>query len=209
MHGAIILCGGESSRMGRDKASLPFGPGETLLSRVVGVLQQVVPNEAIVVVAGRRQHVPPLAGGITLIHESIEGEGPLPALAEGLMQLPTGVEAAFVCGCDAPLLRPAFVERLFHLADARVDAVVPTDIERLYPLAAVYAKKCLPALCAAIESGQRSLRRALRGGRLAVREIQIDQLRVVDPELDSLVNCNTPEEYQRALRRIYPTSPAP
>jgi molybdopterin-guanine dinucleotide biosynthesis protein A len=208
-YGAIILCGGESSRMGRDKASLSFGPGETLLTRVVGVLQQVVPSEAMFVVAGRRQHVPPLAGGITLIHESCDGAGPLLALVEGLQRLPPAVDAAFVCGCDAPLLKPAFVECLFKLADATIDAVVPADAERLYPLAAVYSKKCLPALGAAIDDGQRSLHRALRDGRLAIREIQVDQLRDVDPDLESLVNCNTPEEYQRALRCVYPASPAP
>jgi molybdopterin-guanine dinucleotide biosynthesis protein A len=98
---------------------------------------------------------------------------------------------------------------MFQLADATVDAVVPADAERLYPLTAVYAIKCLPALCAASDGGQRSLHRTLHGGRLAVREIQVDQLRDVDAALESLVNCNTPEQYQQALRTIYPAPPAP
>ena len=41
--GAIILCGGASSRMGRDKAWLPFGPDEVMLQRVVRLVGEVVP----------------------------------------------------------------------------------------------------------------------------------------------------------------------
>ncbi len=203
MNGAIVLCGGESSRMGRDKASLPFGPHTTLLEHVVSVLRQVVPSGAIVVVAGRWQRVPPLASGVTVIHEAGDGAGPLVALVEGLERLPSGVVAAFACGCDAPLVQPALVQRMLDLADAAVDAAVPADAQRLYPLAAAYSTKCLPRLRLATHDGERSLHGALRAGRLRLRQVPVDELRSVDPELKSLVNCNTPEEYQRVLQAAY------
>lgn len=199
--GAIVLCGGASSRMGRDKAWLPFGSHGTMLECAVRILGGVAPEQNIVVVAGRRQQVPPLAGEVTVVHERGEGEGPLAALVEGLARLPAGVDMAFVCGCDAPLLRPALIERLLSLAGTDFEAVVPTDAERLYPLAAVYAIRGLPGLRAATASGERSLHRALRGGHLVVREVGVEDLRAVDPELESLVNCNTPEEYAWALAR--------
>jgi molybdopterin-guanine dinucleotide biosynthesis protein A len=184
--------------MGRDKASLPFG-GETLLARVVRRLGDVLPIANVVVVAGWRQEVPPLAPGAVVVHESQEGAGPLVALVEGLERLAAGAESAFVCGCDAPFLQAALVERLFELLVR--DAVVPRDAERMYPLAAVYRRKCLPRLRAAAAAGERSLHRALEADALAVDAVDIEDLRAVDPELASLVNCNTPGDYEGALRR--------
>lgn len=200
-YGAIILCGGESSRMGRDKASLPWGPHTTMLEHVVGILQEVVPTNNILVVAGQRQQVPPLACGGNVVHEQSEGAGPLLALIEGLCHLPAGVPMAFACGCDTPLLKPAFVRRLFALFEDKCDIVVPADAERLYPLAAVYATESLPKLRNAVEAGERSLHRAIRGGYADVREVDLEELRAVDPKLDSLVNCNTCEDYEAAIAR--------
>ena len=57
--GAIILCGGKSSRMGRDKATLPFGP-ELMLQRVVRLIGEVVSLENVVVVAAPNQLLPEL-----------------------------------------------------------------------------------------------------------------------------------------------------
>ena len=55
--GAIILCGGKSSRMGRDKATLPFG-SEVMLQRVIRLVSQVVNVHRIVVVAAPGQALP-------------------------------------------------------------------------------------------------------------------------------------------------------
>ncbi len=199
--GAIILCGGESTRMGRDKAALPFGRHATLLGQMVSILEQVMPRRQILIVAGHEQSRLITPAGVTVIHETKVGRGPLAALVFGLQQLPYGVDAVFVCGCDTPLLKPAFVERIFELGQPTDEAVVPADANRLYPLAAVYRPRCLPRLRSALAEGERSLHRALRRGHLAMREVRVEQLRDVDPGLDSLINCNTPEEYEQALRR--------
>jgi molybdopterin-guanine dinucleotide biosynthesis protein A len=200
--GAVILCGGASARMGRDKAWLPFGPYATLLERAVAILQEVVPTSHIVVMAGYDQDLPPLPAGVRERHDSRKAAaiGPLAALMGGLACQRRHVDAAFACGCDAPLLKPSFVRRMFGLLREHDDAVVPVDAERLYPLAAVYRRTCANKLMTPIFEGERSLHRALRA-HLAVRELPIDQLRTVDEELDSLMNCNTPEEYERALIR--------
>lgn len=199
--GAIVLCGGASSRMGREKASLPWGPRSTLLQQVLDVLQSVCASDRIVVVAGDRQVVPALPKGLKFVRESHAGAGPLVALVEGLARLPEGIDRAFACGCDTPFLQAAFVERLAEYVAPAVDAVVPTDGARLYPLAAIYAKSSSAVLRTAVHAGERALHRALRGGGLTVREVDVDELRIADRQLDSLVNCNTPEEYQRALAR--------
>src|SRR4051794_36659222 len=73
--GAIILCGGKSSRMGRDKATLPFGP-ERMLQRVVRLLD----SEAIVVVAAPNQSLPELPTGVTVARDIHQFRGPLQGL---------------------------------------------------------------------------------------------------------------------------------
>src|SRR3954470_12815150 len=80
--GAIILCGGKSSRMGRDKASLPFG-SETMLQRVVRLIGEVVPAETTVVVASATQELPPLPPRIRIVRDEQAYRGPLAGLAVG------------------------------------------------------------------------------------------------------------------------------
>ncbi len=200
-YGAVILCGGESSRMGRDKAWLPWGTHTTLLQNCVEILEHVVPRSHLVVVGGRDQRLPPLSSAVTIVRGTADGAGPLPALIAGLDALPPGVEWAFACGCDAPFMQRDFVVRMFELPVNDVDAIVPAEGERLHPLAAVYGKNCLPGLQAVVAAGERSLHRALRSEVLRVREVPVEELRAVDAELDSLLNCNTPEEYDAALLR--------
>jgi molybdopterin-guanine dinucleotide biosynthesis protein A len=71
----------------------------------------------------------------------------------------------------------------------------------MYPLTAVYRPSCYKPLLDAFLTGERSLYRVLDTGCLAVRKVNVESLRDVDPQLDSLVNCNTPAEYEHALAR--------
>src|SRR5689334_10062186 len=93
--GAVILCGGGNRRMGRDKASLPFGD-ETLLVRVMRLMAEVVPREQMVLVAAADQELPPLPWAATVLRDREADQGPLPALIDGLAALPANVSAAFV-----------------------------------------------------------------------------------------------------------------
>ena len=92
---AIILCGGKSSRMGRDKATLPFGP-ELMLQRVVRLIGQAVDLERRVIVAAPNQSLPALPTGATVAHDAAEYRGPLQGLATGLRPGLTGVAAGRV-----------------------------------------------------------------------------------------------------------------
>src|SRR3954471_21362428 len=84
--GAVILCGGKSSRMGQDKAALPFGP-ETMLQRVARLISEVVDPKNLVVVAEADQSLPVLPVGVTVAHDSRQFRGPLEGLATGLRAL--------------------------------------------------------------------------------------------------------------------------
>src|SRR5262245_5806484 len=99
--GAIILCGGKSTRMGPSKALLPFGP-ETMLQRVVRILSGLV--GPIVAVAAAGQALPKLPPDVIVTRDEREGRGPLEGLRAGLKALPADVDRAYVTSCDVPLL---------------------------------------------------------------------------------------------------------
>ncbi len=199
--GAIVLCGGRSARMGRDKASLPFGRGETLLGRVVGLIGQAVPLQHLICVASAGQPLPPLPADVRTVYDQLPEQGPLAALATGLAALDARVGAAFVAGCDIPLLSPALIERMFDLLQqASTTIVAAHDGRHWQPLAGVYRRDVLPQVESLLAKGERSLARLLESA--AVRRVSLDELRGVDPDLRSLTSCNSPDEYAAALRQI-------
>jgi molybdopterin-guanine dinucleotide biosynthesis protein A len=199
--GAIILCGGGSNRMGRDKAALPFGRGETLLQRVVRIVGEAVPPEQIVCVAAAGQPLPQLPAPTRIARDRVSGGGPLAALAAGLAALADAsnpVDAVFATGCDAPLLTPAFIRRVFDLIGE--DAIAaPHDGNRWHPLAAVYRVSISTTVESLLAAGERSLVALLEN--CQARPISLDALRDVDPQLESLATCNTMADYHACLLR--------
>lgn len=193
----IVLAGGQSTRMGQDKATLPFGP-ELLVQRVVRILSSVV--EPIVVVAAAGQELPPLRECVLLAVDERPARGPLEGLAAGLARLAherPEVEAAFVTSCDAPLLTPAFVSAMIaRLGDFDI-AVSVTD-GMPHPLAAVYRVSVLPHIRELLAADE--LRLASLLDRVATLRVDAEELRAADAELHSLKNCNRPQEYAEALR---------
>jgi len=181
--------------MGRSKAWLPFGP-ETMLQRVVRLLDDLV--EQTCVVAAEGQDLPPLPAGVVVARDMRSARGPLEGIAAGMRASDKSTEAVFVCGCDAPLLVPALVERMFGLL-GQSDVAVPRDGEFYHPLAAVYRTDVLSHVESLLREDR--LRLVDLFQRVRTREIATDDLRDVDPELATLKNLNQPEDYQAALRR--------
>jgi molybdopterin-guanine dinucleotide biosynthesis protein A len=189
----IILAGGQSTRMGLAKATLPFGP-ELMLPRVVRLLSQVV--QPIVVVAAPAQKLPPLPEGVLVTRDEREGRGPLEGLLAGLSALAPHAEAAYATSCDVPLLAPAFVrEMIARLGEA--DVAVPVEGDFPHPLAAVYRTSVLPHIRELLAADQ--LRPAFLYGRVPTRRVPADELRAADPELTTLRNLNRQEDYLAAL----------
>src|SRR6476620_3094889 len=92
--GAIILCGGKSSRMGRDKATLQFGR-ELMLQRVVRLLSKIVRQEDIIVVAAPNQSLPELPASVKVARDIRELCGPLQGLATGLRDMGDRFDAVY------------------------------------------------------------------------------------------------------------------
>jgi len=193
--GAIILCGGKSSRMGRDKAILPFGP-ELMLQRVVRLVAEVVPEDRIVVVAGANQALPELPAKIIVGRDAAPHQGPLSGLAHGFRILSDSAGAVYATGCDAPLLVPAFIASMFTQLGCN-DAVVPVDCGHYHALAAVYRPSVLPKVEALLRADLRRARDLF--STIPTKKVPVDALRDVDPQLVTLANINTELDYIAAL----------
>lgn len=193
--GGIVLCGGRSRRMGCAKAMLPFGP-ERMLQRMVRLVREAV--EPVVVVAARDQELPALPPQVTVVHDRQPDLGPLEGLGAGLAELAgtVGQGAAFVTGCDVPLLLPDYVRRLVALS-AGYEATVPHVGGFDQPLSAVYRVSVLADIEALLAEGR--LRPVYLFDRVRTRRVSEQELAEVDPERRSLANVNTPEEYLAAL----------
>ncbi|MCA9246683.1 MAG: molybdenum cofactor guanylyltransferase [Planctomycetales bacterium] len=198
--GAIILCGGKSTRMGASKAWLRWGD-ETMLARIVRILAPL--GERVVVVAAEGQTLPELPAEIIVARDRNPDRGPLEGLAAGLRALPTDCDTVYVSGCDTPLLRADFVERLFsQLAENATDeqdAVAPCDGDFVYPLAGVYRARILPRVELLLSEDRLRLTDLLEV--VGAHRVDVETLRDVDPQLDSLRNLNRREEYELLLRR--------
>lgn len=193
--GGIVLCGGKSTRMGTSKALLPFGP-ETMLQRVIRILGGVV--SPIVAVAAPEQELPALSRNVIVTYDEREARGPLEGLRAGLKALPPDAEMAYVTSCDVPLLVPGFAERMIELLGEHDVAVMEIDGFR-HPLSAVYRRSTLPHVEALLAEDR--LRPAFLFDRVSTRRVSPAEMLSVDPELDTLRNLNTREDYEAALTR--------
>ncbi len=143
--GGLVLCGGESRRMGRSKAWLPFGT-EPMLARVVRRLGAVKGMGPLAVVAATGQELPALPDQVLVVRDPVSGRGPLQGLAAGLAVLPESVDLVFATATDVPFLNPAWVETLVALLGEN-DLAIPYVEGRHHPLAALYRRSVvLPAI---------------------------------------------------------------
>lgn len=192
--GGVVLCGGLSTRMGKSKAMLPFAKS-TMLGCVIERLTEVTLD--LVVVAAQQQELPTLPPGVVLVQDEREHRGPLEGIRVGLAALERHCEAAYVTSCDAPLLVPAVVSYLAsQLAEA--EAVVPSLQGRLHPLSAVYRTSLTTLAERLLEQGESRLTTLSLACSANIFDAEL--LRSLDPNLQTLRNLNTPEEYEAAIR---------
>lgn len=201
--GAVVLCGGQSSRMGSPKAWLDF-EGEPLLARVVRRIAEAV--DPIVVVAAPGQVIPALPDRVLVVRDPVSGRGPLQGIAAGLDALMGRASAAFVSSTDVPFIHSALVRRLHALRGESFDIAVPRAKGHYHPLSAVYgmgARAEIDALLSADRLRPFFLFERMRT--IFADEallLEGDELRAADPELLSLENVNTKDEYAAALARV-------
>jgi molybdopterin-guanine dinucleotide biosynthesis protein A len=187
---AVVLTGGKSSRMGRPKALLPFDD-EPLIAHVVRRLGRVFAET--VVVAAPDQELPTLP--VALVRDDVAYQGPVSGIYHGLRTATK--EVCFVTSCDAPFLNLALISHLLaQISDW--DVVVPFWQERFQPLHAVYRTSVAPILKDQLERGE--LRPIFLYDKVRTRKIHEDEIRLLDPDGFSLLNMNSPADYDAALQ---------
>jgi molybdenum cofactor guanylyltransferase len=203
-----VLAGGQSSRMGTAKAALEWH-GSTLLARTVAIVARAT-SGPVVVVRAPGQDLPELPDGTLIADDPREGKGPVQGIAAGLAALTGRADIAFISSTDMPFLHPAFVRRVLRVLerDDGTDVALPVARGYKQPLAAAY-RVCLAAAAERLVKEDR-LRPAFLFDQCRVETLddatlkQDPALAALDPDLDSVLNVNTPADYAAARARPAP-----
>jgi len=189
----VIQAGGESRRMGQDKALLPF-LGQPLVQRV---LDRIMPlADEILVTTNRPESYRFL--GVPLLVDYLPGRGALGGLYTALRAASHPQVA--VIACDMPFINPALLRAELDLLDANgSDLVIPQLEGGLEPFHAAYRKEsCLPEIEWALAADKWRVDSWF--SRVRVYRMPQEEIRNVDPDLRSFWNVNTPEELEQAIR---------
>jgi molybdopterin-guanine dinucleotide biosynthesis protein A len=208
MLGGVVLAGGRSSRMGTPKAALEWH-GSTLLCRTAGIVARAT-GGPVAVVRASGQDLPGLPKSVIVVDDPREGKGPVQGIAAGLAALAGQADAAFITSTDLPFLHPAFIRRVLGVLGAPDGPDVALPVARGYqqPLAAAY-RTGLAGLAERLVKEDR-LRPAFLFAECQVERLDDAALLAdpalakLDPDLDSVLNVNTPDDYQAARRRPAP-----
>lgn len=189
--GAIVLAGGRSTRLGRDKASEML-LGRTLLQHVIDRVAPLVAE--VIVVRAPGQSLPDIAAAapVRIVDDAYPGTGPLGGICTGLDA--ANADRCMAVACDMPLLSHALLSEVLRRS-AECDVVMPV-LEYPEPLHAVYARTCIEPMRARLEAGQLKITGFL--GAVHVCYMREAECRTFDPDLLSFVNTNTEEELSRA-----------
>lgn len=180
---AVILAGGGSRRMGKDKAFLNL-KGKPIIQHQIEILKALC--SSIIIVANKIEKYKKL--NVLLLRDEIPYLGPLGGILTGLKNAPT--DWIFVCGCDMPFIDAKLIEYEWERRD-NADIVVPFYKERFQTLHALYKKSCLKTIEEAIKKGERRIRDILPHLRLNI--IKEEEIVSIKAE-KSLVNINTTRE---------------
>jgi molybdopterin-guanine dinucleotide biosynthesis protein A len=187
-----ILAGGKSSRMGQNKALMPFG-GKRLVDRVVEVMRSVFDD--LLMVTNTPEVYADL--GMPMVPDVWPDKGSLGGVYSAIYHVATPY--CLVVACDMPFLRAALLRYLMaQMAD--YDVVVPDVLGELQTLHAIYSKACLQPIERRLETNR--LRIVGFFPDVRVRTVTASELEPYDPELLAFQNLNTPEEFQAAERRL-------
>ena len=198
----IILAGGRSSRMGRDKVWMMLD-GQPLVERVVGRLLPIASE--VLVSAGDPEPYASLLQSLPVpgkvVGDQFPGFGPLAGMHAGLSAAHN--DLALVVAADMPFVNVTLLQHMIGLARG-YDCVVPyvqdprKTIGGLEPLHALYRRSCLPAIEKHLAANDRQAFCFFEEVR--IRTIPSEEIRMLDPELLSFFNVNTPEDWQLARR---------
>lgn len=203
-----VQAGGESRRMGRSKATVPFG-GRPLICRLVERVYPVA--DEILITTNEPDNLGflwdmPEAGKIRLERDLVDCRGSLTGLCTALSKASHAWVA--VCACDMmDVSAPLFAAELACAVAGGHDVVIPVNEQGYEPFHAVYRREaCLGAVKRVLAGdGKKSMKAAILSPGLDVRAFTMDEVCAVVPDGGCFANCNTPEELARAEECVFGT----
>jgi molybdopterin-guanine dinucleotide biosynthesis protein A len=190
---SIILAGGRSSRLGRNKALQVVG-GKTLIQWAVDRLHTL--STDIIIATAHGEAIPcASAARIRIVADIYPGKGPLAGIYSGL--LASSSRRAIVVGCDTPFFSVALLEYMTQTSPV-FDVVVPRVKEKVEPLCAIYSRNCVAPIQELLS--QNDLRIIELFPMVKVRYVEEDEIDDFDPEHLSFFNINSQADLDRARR---------
>ena len=190
---AVILAGGMSRRLGRNKALEPF-EGEPLIRRVIARMRQVGESLIVVVNEPERAAELDLPDDVAAEVDRYPGMGSLGGILTGLVTART--EWSAFCACDMPFLNVRLYRCLLSLRDG-CDAVVPVVDGRPEPTHALYSRICIEPIRERIVAHDLKISSFFEDVR--VRLVPEEEIRGIDPDLLSFFNVNTQQDLDTAI----------
>jgi molybdopterin-guanine dinucleotide biosynthesis protein A len=188
----VIMAGGASRRLGRNKALERIG-GRALIERVTDGLVPLT-TEVLAVVARREQAAAlRLPSRVRVVTDRYPGRGSLGGIFTGLEA--SAEPWSLVVACDMPFLNPELLRHLIE-ESANVDAVVPRLEEQPEPLHALYSKACLGPLERMLRADQLKIAPLFEAVR--VRYVDEETIERIDPRRLSFFNINTQADLEEA-----------
>lgn len=184
----IILSGGKSLRMGKNKAFIEI-EGLPMIERILNLFKKIF-KEILVITNDKNQfgHL----DNVKIYNDLIPYKGALGGLFTGLFY--SSNEYSFCVGCDMPFLNESLIKFLIKKIDGE-DIIVPKTEKGLEPLHAIYSKRCLSLIKKMIDSGKSRIIDIYP--LLNVKIIEEKEFIELDPEGKSFLNINTPEELEQ------------
>ncbi len=188
---SLVLAGGLSTRMGRDKALLIY-KGELQVRRVATMLDRLVPPAYVSVRNAQMEDA--AFAGLRLLADHQEGIGPLAGILSAFREDP--LTAWLVVAVDMPFLSEATLRRLLERRDpcAFATAFRNPEIDQPEPVCTIYEPRILPVLQEASAKGRYTLK--------LLRDVHVCLVEPDHPE--ELANINDPEEYIKAAGGFFP-----
>ncbi|WNM60340.1 molybdenum cofactor guanylyltransferase [Candidatus Nitrospira neomarina] len=189
---AVVLAGGKSRRMGKDKRTLEWG-GTKFLDKVCITIGELF-DEIILVTAIEDYpcgHLP-----VRLVTDAIPQKGSLGGIFTGIKE--ASYSSVFVVACDMPFLNPFVISRLCALPEN--DVVMPKLSTGYQPLHARYSKRCSLIMEKMIQEGNLRIQSLIQDPSLSVQIVEETLFDDIDPHGYSFLNINTPADYEFARK---------
>jgi molybdopterin-guanine dinucleotide biosynthesis protein A len=192
---SIVLAGGKSSRLGRNKALQAI--------RAKSLIQWVIDRIAIlsteIIIATARGEAIPCSSSVKIktVADIYAGKGPLAGIHSGLTA--SSSPRAIVVGCDTPFLSVSLLEYMTRICSA-FDVVVPRIRNSLEPICAVYSKTCAGPIQGLLQ--QNELRIDKLFSIVKVKYVEEDEINRFDPKHLSFFNINSQADLNRATRLL-------